>query len=192
LICIKAGRRQRGYRKRVMSHTTVNLDVREEIRHGREPFGKIMQTVARLKDSEQLLLIAPFEPAPLYAVLAGQGFSHQSKPTATGDWEVLFTRGPGASVEPGVTAAPSRQPQGSQHQACSGPPVLEVDARGLEPPQPLMKILEALVTLPEGARLRALTDRRPMHLYDQLAERGFVGESEEQKDGGFVTHVRRR
>jgi hypothetical protein len=25
-----------------------------------------------------------------------------------------------------------------------------------------------------------------------LEERGFVGESEEQKDGSFVTHVRRR
>jgi TusA-related sulfurtransferase len=67
-----------------------------------------------------------------------------------------------------------------------------VDARGLEPPQPLVKILEALATLPEGARLRARTDRRPMHLYAQLEERGFVGESEEQEDGSFVTHVRRR
>jgi tRNA 2-thiouridine synthesizing protein A len=55
-----------------------------------------------------------------------------------------------------------------------------------------VKILEALATWPEGARLRALTDRRPMHLYAQLEERGFVAESQEQKDGSFVTHVRRR
>ena len=66
-----------------------------------------------------------------------------------------------------------------------------MDARGLEPPQPLVKILEALATLPAGAQLRARTDRRPMHLYAQLEERGFTGESEEQKDGSFVTHVRR-
>jgi uncharacterized protein (DUF2249 family) len=192
LICIKAGRLHGGYCKQVMNHATVKLDVREDIRNGREPFGKVMQTVASLKASEQLLLIAPFEPAPLYAVLAQQGFSHQSKPTATGDWEVLFTRGPGVSADPSVTTASSQQPQGSKPCACSGPPVLEVDARGLEPPQPLVKILEALATLPEGARLRALTDRRPMHLYAQLEERGFVGESEEQKAGSFVTHVRRR
>jgi uncharacterized protein (DUF2249 family) len=174
-----------------MSQTTVKLDVREDIRNGREPFGKIMQTVARLKGSEQLLLIAPFEPAPLYAVLAQQGFSHQSKPTATGDWEVLFTRGPGDPANLRTTLASSQPPEGSKSGSCSGPPVLEVDARGLEPPQPLVKILEALATLPEGARLRALTDRRPMHLYAQLEERGFIGESEEQKDGSFVTHVRR-
>ena len=61
-----------------MSKTTIKLDVREDIRNGREPFGKIMQTVARLKDDEQLLLIAPFEPARLYAVLAQQGFSPPS------------------------------------------------------------------------------------------------------------------
>jgi uncharacterized protein (DUF2249 family) len=175
-----------------MSHTTVKLDVREDIRNGREPFGKVMQTVARLKDSEQLLLIAPFEPAPLYAVLAQQGFSRQSKPTATGDWEVLFTRGPGASADPSATAASFQQQGVSKPRSCSGPPVLEVDARGLEPPQPLVKILEALATLPEDARLRALTDRRPMHLYPQLEARGFVGKSEEQKDGSFVTHVCRR
>ena len=72
---------------------TVTLDVREDIRNGREPFAKIMQTVAGLKDNEQLLLIAPFEPAPLFAVLAQRGYSHESKPTPEGDFEVLFTRG---------------------------------------------------------------------------------------------------
>lgn len=175
-----------------MSQTIVKLDVREEIRNGREPFGKIMQTVARLKESEQLLLIAPFEPAPLYAVLAQQGFSHQTKATASGDFEVLFTLDPNAPAGPGITPASPQPPRGSKLRACSGPPVLDVDARGLEPPQPLVTILEALATLPAGAQLRARTDRRPMHLYAQLEERGFAGESEEQKDGSFVTHVRRR
>ena len=76
-----------------MSKRTVSLDVREDIRNGREPFGKIMQTVAALKGNERLLLIAPFEPAPLYAVLAQRGYTRQAKPTPEGDFEVLFTRG---------------------------------------------------------------------------------------------------
>src|SRR5208282_5549672 len=70
--------------------------------------------------------------------------------------------------------------------------VVEVDARGLEPPQPLVKILEALAALPAGAELRAFTDRRPMHLYAQLEERGFAAVTEEQPDGTFLTHIRRR
>lgn len=175
-----------------MRQRIVTLDVREDIRNGREPFAKIMQAVARLKDDEKLLLIAPFEPAPLFAVLAQQGFSHQAKAAPSGDWEVLFTRADGASAgaEPSPASSRTSSP-GAKAKSCSGPPVIEVDARGLEPPQPLVKILEALVALPKGAQLRALTDRRPMHLYPQLEERGFIGESEEQADGSFMTWIRR-
>ncbi len=66
-----------------------------------------------------------------------------------------------------------------------------VDARGLEPPQPLVVILEALERLPVGAEMRACTDRRPMHLYALLKQRGFTGTTEEQHDGSFITTIRR-
>ena len=57
----------------------------------------------------------------------------------------------------------------------------------------LVTILEAVTTLPRGAMLRARTDRRPMHLYAQLEERGFTGESQAaQADGSFITHIRHR
>jgi len=75
--------------------------------------------------------------------------------------------------------------------AADAAPVVEVDARGLEPPQPLVKILESVAALPAGAELRACTDRRPMHLYAQLKERGFAAVTEEQPDGTFLTHIRR-
>ena len=66
-----------------------------------------------------------------------------------------------------------------------------LDARGLEPPQPLVVILESLEGLPEGGEIRAHTDRRPMHLYALIEERGYTGESEEQHDGSFITTIRR-
>ncbi len=66
-----------------------------------------------------------------------------------------------------------------------------VDARGLEPPQPLVAILEALEHLPKGAQMRAQTDRRPRHLYALLEHRGCTGETEEQHDGSFITTIRR-
>ncbi|MBI5801257.1 MAG: DUF2249 domain-containing protein [Verrucomicrobia bacterium] len=68
---------------------------------------------------------------------------------------------------------------------------MNVDARGLEPPQPLVAILEVLSCLPEGSELHARTDRRPLHLFPLLEQRGFVGETEEQHDGSFVTTIRR-
>jgi uncharacterized protein (DUF2249 family) len=70
--------------------------------------------------------------------------------------------------------------------------IIAVDVRGLEPPQPLVQILESLAALPDGAEMTAHTDRRPMHLYSFLEERGFTGTSEEQPDGSFVTHICRK
>jgi uncharacterized protein (DUF2249 family) len=162
-----------------MQPKIVKLDVREDIRAGREPFSKIMMTVARLGEDESLLLLAPFEPAPLFAVLAQQGFSHVSKPLDSGDYDVLFSR-----------PVPVSEADHAGQPAPDCAPVVELDARGLEPPQPMVKILEAVATLPAGAELRARTDRRPMHLYAQLEERGFTSTSEEQSDGSFITHIR--
>ena len=68
---------------------------------------------------------------------------------------------------------------------------MTLDARGLEPPQPLVVILEALASLPDGEEMHARTDRRPMHLYALLEQRGFTGETEEQHDGSFITTIRR-
>jgi len=164
-----------------MKPQLVELDVREEILKGCEPFSKIMSAVAPLEAGDQLLLIAPFEPVPLFEVLKKQGFRHTKRPTDSGDWEVLFTR-------------ESICVQEKPHNSVAVPPTapsstVDVDARGLEPPQPLVKILEAAAGLPEGAMLRARTDRRPMHLYAHLADRGFTSETQEQPDGSFLTQV---
>jgi uncharacterized protein (DUF2249 family) len=175
-----------------MSKKVVTVDVREDIQRGQEPFSKIMAAASRLKQDEELLLIAPFEPVPLYGVLGQRGFTHQTTPTSEGAWEILFSRGTEAAVGSRPAAPPTAASKSSSNAACSGTPVVSVDTRGLEPPEPLVRILEALTTLPEGARLRAHTDRRPMHLYAQLEERGFSGVTEEQADGSFITHVHRR
>jgi uncharacterized protein (DUF2249 family) len=172
-----------------MNENLVTLDVREDIRQGRSPFSRIMSAATELKRDQTLRILAPFEPVPLYAVLSAEGFSHQSLATDSGEWDVRFSR-----VEP-ASAAPVESvnsPVAAQPCGCAAGEVLEVDARGLEPPQPLVTILEALGSVPEGGQLRARTDRRPMHLYAQLEQRGFTGQTEEQVDGSFLTVVQRR
>jgi uncharacterized protein (DUF2249 family) len=170
-----------------MKDKIVTLDVRDDLRLGQEPFSKIMRAVALLKPDEALLLIAPFEPKPLFEVLGVQGFSHESKATESGDWEVLFERRSNVKV-----AASTARPSTPRAPAPKMRELVNVDARGLEPPQPLEVILEAVAALPPNAELQAHTDRKPMHLYTQLIERGFTGQSEEQPDGSFITHIRRR
>lgn len=162
------------------------MDVREDLRSGREPFSKIMKAAEGLQSGDELLVIAPFQPVPLLRVLEKQGFSHTSAQIAAGDWEARFTRHSNPSPP---DSSPSRTRENSS--GFTPAKMVEVDARGLEPPQPMVKILEALAQLPDGGQLRALTDRRPMHLYAQLEARGYSAETQEQPDGSFLTHVRR-
>ena len=174
-----------------MDNETITVDVRDDIRNEREPFSKIMGAIRELRPEQKLLLIAPFEPIPLFGVLRKQGFVHDAREAENGVWEVLFTR----IGKRQATIDGHSQVQAASWKRESGPndtKFIEVDARGLEPPQPMVKILEALADLPAGAGLRARTDRRPMHLYAQLEARGFTGNSEEQNDGSFITHIRAR
>jgi uncharacterized protein (DUF2249 family) len=75
----------------------VTLDVRPEIRAGKEPFGKIMDAVNSLKPGQSLAIINDFEPTPLYVVMGGRGYSHETERTAEGSWRVLFS--PASSAE---------------------------------------------------------------------------------------------
>jgi uncharacterized protein (DUF2249 family) len=74
------------------SSRIVTVDVREDIRQGREPFEKIMAAVDRLQPDETLLLINSFEPRPLYRVMVRNGFTHWAEQTADGDWKIYFRR----------------------------------------------------------------------------------------------------
>lgn len=67
--------------------------------------------------------------------------------------------------------------------------VIELDARGLPPPEPMVRILETLAGLPPNTELHARTDRRPMHLFLQLESRGFHADCAEQPDGSFLTLI---
>ena len=96
-----------------MSNKTITVDVRDDIRSGREPFSRIMNVAAAMQANESLLVIAPFEPVPLFRVMEKQGFVHNGQATGSGDWEILFTRQPGAtSAEAALASSPVRQSNG--------------------------------------------------------------------------------
>lgn len=91
----------------------------------------------------------------------------------------------------GVTTIPAgcAPPPAAAPVATGG--VVAVDARGLEPPEPLIRILHALESLPAGAKLHARTDREPCHLFGEATQRGFRHESKEQPDGSWLTVLER-
>jgi hypothetical protein len=71
----------------------MTLDVRPDLERGDEPFVRIMEAAARIQPGEALVIVAPFEPVPLYGVLGGRGFAHETERVAADEWVVRFTRG---------------------------------------------------------------------------------------------------
>lgn len=165
----------------------LTLDVREELQRGGEPLAKILQAVGQLKTGQALRLLATFEPLPLYAVLGHKGFSHEARKVGPGDWEVLFS--PGAAPE---TQSPP--PDSNAHPAAdSGTwpmPSAHLDNRGLEPPQPMVRILETLERIEPGAVLEAINEREPVFLYPELERRGARIRTERRTDGSVRVLIR--
>jgi len=71
--------------------SVVQLDVRDLMARGEDPFAVIMEAVSKLADSESLELIAPLEPVPLYGVLEIRGYGHRTEDLGGGDYRVVFT-----------------------------------------------------------------------------------------------------
>lgn len=141
------------------------LDVRPMLRAGEEPFQAIMDAVSALAAGQKLRLIAPFRPVPLYSVMANRGFAASDRALDGGDWEVLFSPVEVEEKEEGVAI-------GSSPSATFwGDPIVELDLRDLPPPEPMVRILEALEELQAGDVLFALLGREPAFLFPELAKR---------------------
>lgn len=57
-----------------------------------------------------------------------------------------------------------------------------LDVGGLEPPEPMVRILEALDTLSDSESLRVLIDREPVPLYRILLRNGYQYRTTPQDD----------
>ena len=157
----------------------VLVDVREDIRHGAEPFARIMSAVRALGADQVLVLRAPFEPVPLYGVLGKRGFAHWVERRDAQDWWVTFYREGAGSESAEVTFS------------TPGAAEMVLDVRGLEPPEPMVRVLQSLDGLPVGGELVVLHERRPMFLYPQLDERGFAHETDTPEPGVVRIRIRR-
>ena len=167
--------------RRLTAANEVCLDVREDIRRGQEPFARIMAAVKTLGPEQALVLRAPFEPVPLFTALGKRGFAHWAEQGAPDDWIVWFYREP---------SAPSAATGAGASASADGDTTV-LDVRGLEPPEPMVQILERLDALDLGQRFVVLHERRPMFLYPQLDERGFLHETEELEPGLVRIVIRR-
>ena len=162
----------------------VELDLRDDMRSGREPFSIIMTAVRELDDHQLLRLRTIFEPVPLFAVMAKRGFLYESRCEAPGDWSVWFWRG-GPDAEAAQTDVTDALE--AAHEVDDRTHWLDV--RGLEPPQPMLRTLAALDTLPAGHDLVQINVRVPQLLLPLLAERGYACAVDESRPHRVLVRI---
>lgn len=177
----------------------VTIDVRENLQRGEEPFGRIMNAAQGLELDEGLRVLAPFEPVPLYSVLERIGFGSCARQLGPNLWEVCFERYDAVNLPEDKWRTEKKFRNGLDFESGNGCAsesgrkeeisLMKVDARGLVPPEPMMLILETLDHLPARCGLLAFTDRRPIHLYPHLEDRGYLATTKQGEDGGYVTRI---
>lgn len=70
----------------------VLLDVRPDLARGEEPLTKILSAARGIQPGGRLVVQAPFEPFPLFGVLAKLGFSSESEDLGEEGFRVTFQR----------------------------------------------------------------------------------------------------
>jgi uncharacterized protein (DUF2249 family) len=138
-----------------------------------------------LRVGEALVIVNDHDPVPLYYQVTAQypdAFTWAYLETGPEVFRVRLerTRSTGEPMDAGPAKGVRR----------SGPPA-EVDCRGLEPPEPLLRILNSAEALRAGQGLDARTDRKPMHLFAELERRGLSYSVESVTDGSWLTRIRR-
>lgn len=159
--------------------TEIVLDVRDlapRFRHER-----IFAALARLPVGGVLQLTNDHDPRPLWYQLeaeqAGQ-FTWTYLEQGPSSWRVQIGR-----------LAPAAEHQEGASPDVAATDALYLDNRGLEPPEPLVRILEALEGLVSNQQLLTDLDREPLLLYPQLINRGFSYETEPEDDGGYRVRI---
>lgn len=163
------------------THRARTLDVRGILSKGGDPFRLIVDTTRGLAADEALHLVVGFDPKPLRLVMKtfGRSAHTEKRDDAVHVW--FYRQGGGSAAaakeeRPGDERVPLREP-------------IHLDVRGLEPPNPMIKILETLAELGPGAQLVVRHHRDPVLLYEKLAVRGYAARTTQQPDGEFIVHV---
>ncbi len=144
----------------------LQLDVRPLLKKGEEPFSQIMSAIQTLAPGQALHLKAPFEPKPLYALMAEKGYEVEAECQPDQSWDILF------------------RPVGEVRDVD-----LTLDLRELEPPEPMQRALESCSRLGRHETLTVLTRFRPVHLMEHLETQGFTCDAEECGPAHWETQI---
>lgn len=188
----------------------VELDVRPQLRQKLEPFQLIMDTVKKLRDDDVFVLHATFKPTPLLGVLKMRGYINHVEKKEKDHWTVTFVKRKYKHLLAEVTGQIEDENKGHDgqleeldHQVKDKrleqtglvkqrePISIDLDNRGLQPPQPMMRTLAALDRCEPGDEVNIHNDRVPVFLIEELKQLGCIFTVEEQPDGSAKVNIKK-
>lgn len=169
----------------------VELDVREQLRNKLEPFQLIMDAVKTLGQDDIFVLHATFKPTPLLGFLKMKGYASKSvqQQEDKDHWITTFVNKKNkqwleeSDDDSGARSSEASRERKRKEPDCDGPNVIELDNRGLEPPQPMVRTLAALDRSRPGDVVKIHNDRVPVFLIEELNSLGCSFTVEDQPDG---------
>jgi len=151
----------------------------------RTKHAQIFQRWTDLPVGAYFILINDHDPVPLYyqfETLFRGAYSWEYLVDGPSEFRVKISRL--AASPTGPLPLPPRRAVTAQAETTR-----DLDLRGLEPPEPMLRILTALEAMPGGTGFRARTDRQPIHLFPELIARGASYTSEAAADGSWITTI---
>lgn len=156
------------YNKKIDQSKVVQFDVRPIINSGKDPLKFILAKVKELKEDEVLLLINSFEPIPLYTVLGNKGYTHKTEKEDDVFKIYFYNDSNIMAVEEEIKSHNNKEINITDFEN-----IIEIDVRDLEPPEPMIKVLETLSKIDDKTALLMHHHREPIMLYPKLEERGY-------------------
>lgn len=184
----------------------IELDVREELRHKRDPFAIIMNTVKELGKQDMLVLHATLKPVPLLGLMKLKGYVSATSRAGHEHWITTFVRKEyAAALEGKQDESPETDAEGHEdnHEGSASadsltdetgesPRSIHLDNRGLEPPKPMIRTMDALEKARTGDTITIHNDRVPAFLLEEIKALGYPHEVEAQSDGSAIVTIRKQ
>jgi uncharacterized protein (DUF2249 family) len=161
----------------------VELDVRPHLRKKLEPFQIIMDTVKTLTKEDTFILHATFKPTPLLGLMRTKGYLNAVKKIESEHWTVTFVHKSQKHKLADLPELLSSTEEESSKEKQPDTQTFELDNRGLEPPQPMIRTLSKLGQVAPGDTVVIHNDRVPMFLIEELNTLGYEYSVAEQADG---------
>ncbi|MCO6494437.1 MAG: DUF2249 domain-containing protein [Bacteroidetes bacterium] len=167
--------------KNLKTENTVELDVRPILDSGGDPLNTIMMNVNKLSSQQALKIINTFEPTPVIMILEKRGFVAYTEIINDNLVHTYLYNTNGVKE---IKAEIKNDTAGwEQMMAKYEGKIDEVRVEKLEPPLPMMMVLEACDNLKDGRAVYVYHKRIPVFLLPELQDRNLDYRINEIADG---------